>query len=202
MNSRRHKLGNFRMEFKRNLGEDIPILLGERSFRVEDLYTELFRHMKARAEKMTGESIEKAYLTHPASYGKKRKHELEQSLSEEKELNAQYQKERLASIQDLILIRDKLMLRKDWLENQASEDVNAKKVVGSQLRDLAHCLNNRGVEILEADGDFDNRCQTVMETCVTDSKELLGKIAETIRPGYRFQDEILRPQEVVLYTTA
>ena len=76
MNSRKHKPQNFHMEFKRNLGEDAPILLGERSFRPEALYTELFRHMKARAEKLTGEPIEKAYLTYPASYGKKRRERL------------------------------------------------------------------------------------------------------------------------------
>ncbi len=76
MNSRKHKPQNFHMEFKRNLGEDIPILLGERRFRPEELYTELFRHMKARAEKLTGEFIEKAYLTYPASYGQKRRERL------------------------------------------------------------------------------------------------------------------------------
>ena len=76
MNSRKHKPQNFRNEFKRHLGEDFPLLVGERSFRPEALYTELFRHMKARAEKLTGESIEKAYLTYPASYGKKRREKL------------------------------------------------------------------------------------------------------------------------------
>ena len=60
MNSRKHKPQNFRMEFKRNLGEDIPILLGEHSFKPEELYTELFRHMKACAEKVTAETIDKA----------------------------------------------------------------------------------------------------------------------------------------------
>ena len=76
MTSRKHKPQNFRNEFKRHLGEDFPLLVGERSFRPEALYTELFRHMKARAEKLTGESIEKAYLTYPASYGKKRREKL------------------------------------------------------------------------------------------------------------------------------
>lgn len=76
MNSRKHKPENFRMEFKRNLGEDIPILLGSRSFKPEELYTELFLHMKARAEKVSGEPIEKVYLTYPATYGEKRREKL------------------------------------------------------------------------------------------------------------------------------
>jgi len=75
MNSRRIKPQNFRMEFKRNLGEDIPILLGSRSFKPEELYTELFRHMKSRAEDVGGQ-IEKTYLTYPASYGKRRREKL------------------------------------------------------------------------------------------------------------------------------
>lgn len=76
MNSRRLKPQNFRMEFKRNLGEDIPILLGDRSFKPEDLYTEMFRHMKECAEKVGGSQIEKTYLSYPASYRKLRKEKL------------------------------------------------------------------------------------------------------------------------------
>ena len=64
MNSRKRKPQNFCMEFKRNLGQNIPILLGNRSFFPEDLYTELFRHMKSCAEKASSQPIEKAYLTH------------------------------------------------------------------------------------------------------------------------------------------
>lgn len=73
MNRRKSNPQNFRMEFKRNLGEDIPIVLGGRNFRPEDLYTELFRHMKECAERESGEPVELSYLTYPASYGEGRK---------------------------------------------------------------------------------------------------------------------------------
>jgi len=76
MNSRKLKPQNFRMEFKRDLGGEVPILLGERSFLPEELYTELFRHMKKCAEKVGKEAIDLVYLTHPASYGKARKEKL------------------------------------------------------------------------------------------------------------------------------
>ena len=76
MNSRKRKPQNFCMEFKRNLGQNIPILLGNRSFFPEDLYTELFRHMKSCAEKASSQPIEKAYLTHPASFGKMKKEKI------------------------------------------------------------------------------------------------------------------------------
>ena len=72
MNSRMRKPENFRMEFKRDFGQTFPIQLGDRKFLPEDLYTELFRHMKACAEKACGEQITLTYLTHPAAYGKSR----------------------------------------------------------------------------------------------------------------------------------
>ena len=73
MNSRKRRPQNFRMEFKRDLGQDIPIVLGNASFLPEDFYTELFRHMKASAGKMSSESIETACLTCPAAFGKKKR---------------------------------------------------------------------------------------------------------------------------------
>ena len=76
MRSRLRKPDCFRMEFKRNLGEDTPLLLGGRSFRVEELYTELLLHMKACVKKITDEDIELAYLTCPATYRKDKKERL------------------------------------------------------------------------------------------------------------------------------
>ncbi len=76
MTRRKSNPRNFCMEFKRNFGEEAPILLSSRSFKPEELYTELFRHMKACAERTYGEPIESAYLTCPASYGEARKEKL------------------------------------------------------------------------------------------------------------------------------
>ena len=73
MNSRKRRPQNFRMEFKRDLGQDIPIVLGNTSFLPEDFYTELFRHMKASVGKMSSESIETVCLTCPAAFGKKKR---------------------------------------------------------------------------------------------------------------------------------
>ncbi len=73
MNSRKRRPQNFRMEFKRDLGQDIPIVLGNASFLPEDFYTELFRHMKASAGKMSSEAIETVCLTCPAAFGKKKR---------------------------------------------------------------------------------------------------------------------------------
>lgn len=126
---------------------------------------------------------------------------LSQEVQAEKKRGEQYRKEQLSVIQDLIALRDKLLLRKSWLEDHAPEEGNAQKVVTSQLREIAKCLTNQGVEILEAGGAFDNRFQTAVETRPAENAEQDGQIAETFRPGYRFRGEILRPQEVILFTT-
>ena len=72
MNSRKKKPQNFRSEFKRDLGQNVPIVLGSRSFLPEELYTELFRHMKKCAEKSGNGIVERAYITYPASFGRTR----------------------------------------------------------------------------------------------------------------------------------
>lgn len=125
---------------------------------------------------------------------------LSQELQSEKARVEQYRKEQLSAIQDLIALRDKLLLRKSWLEDQAPEEESAQKLVISQLREIARCLTNWGVEILEAGGAFDNHFQTAVETRPAENAEQDGQIAETFRPGYRFRDEVLRPQEVILFT--
>lgn len=60
---------NFRMEFKRNLGQNFPIVLGDKSFLPEDLYTRIFRHMLVCFDNKFNQPIEKAYITYPASFG-------------------------------------------------------------------------------------------------------------------------------------
>ena len=79
MNSRKKKPQNFRSEFKRDLGQNIPIVLGDRSFLPEELYTELFRHMKGCAEKGGNGTVEKAYITYPASFGKDKREKIRQA---------------------------------------------------------------------------------------------------------------------------
>lgn len=76
LNNRMRDPKRFRDEFKRNLGESIPIMLGSRSFLPEQLYTEFFCYMKERAEKVSGEPIELAYLTYPAAYGTSKKNKI------------------------------------------------------------------------------------------------------------------------------
>lgn len=73
MNNRRNKPGQFCMEFKRNIGQDIPVFLGDYSYTPEELYREIFIHMKNCVKKSYGKDIAKACVTCPASFGKKKR---------------------------------------------------------------------------------------------------------------------------------
>lgn len=102
-------------------------------------------------------------------------------------------------IQDLIVMRDRLLLQKSWAKDVGAGEENTVKVIDGQLKETAKCLKNAGVEILDSGDVFDSQYQTVVETREAVKEEQVDRIAETFRPGYRFQGEILRPQEVILF---
>ena len=58
----------YRRELKRYLGSEVPLMLGDRPFQVEELVSEILRRIKAEAEKMTGETLDKAVVTIPATF--------------------------------------------------------------------------------------------------------------------------------------
>lgn len=59
----------YRDEFKRDLGSQSPILLGDKAFRVEELVAEVLASFRRQAEREHGRQIHRAALTIPASYG-------------------------------------------------------------------------------------------------------------------------------------
>lgn len=72
--SRFKKPENFKNEFKRDFGQDKPYQIGNRQLLPHDLYREIFIHLKSCIEKLnSNEPIEKAWITHPASYNMSRK---------------------------------------------------------------------------------------------------------------------------------
>ncbi|MFC9685452.1 Hsp70 family protein [Streptomyces sp. NPDC056948] len=60
---------SFRSEFKRNLGESTPLVLGDASYQAQELVTALISAMRGEAERLYGRPITRAVLTCPASYG-------------------------------------------------------------------------------------------------------------------------------------
>ena len=105
----------------------------------------------------------------------------------------------LAVVQDIIAMRDNLMLRKNWIQNFAPDEKTAAQLVDGQLQETAKLLERAGVEIMDRIGSFDCRLHAAVETRPALYPEQDGQIAETFRPGYRFRGEVLRPQEVILY---
>lgn len=75
---RRRNPSHFKMEFKRLLGEKVPIMLGRRQYRPEEFYVEFFRHIKKCVQKIIlGDVIEKVYITYPASYENDKREKIE-----------------------------------------------------------------------------------------------------------------------------
>jgi molecular chaperone DnaK (HSP70) len=72
-NSRMSKPENFKSEFKREFGQKTPFSLDGIQVFPEDLFKEVFVHLKKCAEDAVCEPIEHAYITHPASYSEPQK---------------------------------------------------------------------------------------------------------------------------------
>ena len=58
----------YRREFKRDLGQAVPLLLGERQMLPEDLVAEVLRALKREAEQMLNGALTAAVITVPATY--------------------------------------------------------------------------------------------------------------------------------------
>ena len=108
----------------------------------------------------------------------------------------------MQAIRGIISMRDNLLMKKAWAKDCMPQDVNAAKLVDSQLLETAKLLTQLGVEILEDTGAFDSKLHTVVQTLPAQSSEQVDTIAETFRPGYRWNGEIIRPQEVILFAQA
>lgn len=109
-NSRMKAPENFMSEFKRDFGQTIPYHLGNQTFLPEDLYKELFVHMKICAETYTGENIEHAYVTHPSRFTEDQKKRLKQSANR-------------AGIMNVILVEEPVAAAFHYVvENNLEED--------------------------------------------------------------------------------
>ena len=102
-------------------------------------------------------------------------------------------------IRNIIAMGDNLLMRRDYLRENAPEDSNAGKLIKNQLRETANLLKKAGVEILEDEGLFDCSRHTVVDTRPTQDPLMDNQIAEVFRPGYIYKGNVIRGQEVILY---
>jgi GrpE len=99
-----------------------------------------------------------------------------------------------ATAKDLIKLRD-------WLLLAQSDDTNVSpEVLREVYRKLGHILEKEAITTLEATGEFNYEQQQVLDTHITDDLAQDNQICHTIRPGYLFNNRLLRPQEVIVYT--
>lgn len=95
---------------------------------------------------------------------------------------------------ELIKLRDSVLLAKTGNNTANSE------ILEVIYEDLGRILEKEGVTTLEETGKFDYEQQQVVSTQLTDDPEKDEMVCETVRPGYLFAGNILRPQEVIIYT--
>ncbi|WP_321418344.1 Hsp70 family protein [uncultured Desulfobacter sp.] len=78
-NQRFKDLTRYRREFKRELGHNVPIVLGDKSFQVEDMVSEVLNRLKIEAELLTETPLKKAVITVPAMYAHYKKELMEKA---------------------------------------------------------------------------------------------------------------------------
>lgn len=136
-------------------------------------------------------------LEQSLAHSQQRCAELEQQL--EQVHTVQEPRGQMYIIWGLIEIRDRLLMRREWMVDQELNDVDVIQLMEGQLHETGRLLQAVGVEILNGGGRFDHTFQTVVDTCPAPVSEQVGHIAHTVRPGYRRGQDVLRPQEIVLY---
>lgn len=122
--------------------------------------------------------------------------ETNRRLSHEIQQHQEYQHK---IFRDLIALRDSLLLRLEWMHANTPDEVNAVKLTESLLEETARLMQNIGMDVLTDSGVFSDQTQTIVDTIETDDEALYNHIAQTIRPGYRFKEVMLRSQEVKVF---
>lgn len=120
---------------------------------------------------------------------------IKEEFIEEKKL---LKNQNIDTIKSIITFRDSVIMRQGLAESQ--EESSLKSLLNSLIKETANLLEQNHVEILDGKGSFDNSIHIVVEVKQTDDKDLHDKVAQVFRPGYIFEEEMIRPQEVILYS--
>lgn len=113
--------------------------------------------------------------------------------SDTRSLKRQY----LDNIMLLITFRDGILMKEGLAESQGEQKLQS--MLASLMIETANILEKNQVIILDQKGVFDSSKQIVVDIVETTEEALQNTIAQVFRPGYSFEDEMIRPQEVVLY---
>ena len=98
------------------------------------------------------------------------------------------------TIKELIKLRDWVLLAKK------NKTEGSPEVLSAIYQKLGQILEQEGVTVIEETGSFNYERQQVIATQVTNDPAQDDCICDTVRPGYLFQDKLIRPQEAIVYS--
>lgn len=114
-----------------------------------------------------------------------------------KKIDVQY----LTFGKEIILMRDNLCMKEEMLKMDDNyQESTSWKLIQNSYRETENILNRMEITVINQTGMFDNNIQMVTDTVSTDCEELDNTVAQTFREGYRTEDKLIRPQEVILYS--
>lgn len=92
----------------------------------------------------------------------------------------------------LIKLRDALLVSK------RSGTARAGDLLDGLYTEIGAMLELEGIQTLDANGRFDPEYQCAVDTLQTVAHEEDDTVYATVRPGYRLDDTLVRPQDVVV----
>lgn len=176
----------------------------------EDFY-EYFKILSAQTkpatEKIKDLQLEQWNNRENEKYYEKIEQELENEKEKSKALAAELEicrkneksEELFSIIRDVIDMKDSLLFNRKWVQDHDPENTEALKLLANHLSILENILEKAGVRMIEEQGEFQSEKHVVVMTAETEDVMLNGQIAEVIRSGYIYKNEVLRCAEVTLY---
>lgn len=111
-----------------------------------------------------------------------------------KEVHAEPAQEPSTTAIELIRLRDWVLLAK------VGGTVVDPAVLGEINKQLGRVLAKEGITPIEESGAYDYNRQSVIGVQPTDDPAQNDLVCSTVRPGYLFHEQLVRPQEVIIYT--
>jgi molecular chaperone GrpE len=96
---------------------------------------------------------------------------------------------------DLILLFDRL---ENYRQTHIEESSQLTHLLKSFSEELLEILCRQGIDIIASSKIFDPTIQRAINIEITFKKEEDNKVSEVIRKGFRYFDNIVRPEEVIV----
>jgi GrpE len=98
-----------------------------------------------------------------------------------------------ATAEELIAVRDMILIA------LAAAEGRTRATFELLYAKTGEILQLEGLDLLDGDAAFDPAIHEAVDVHPTDRHASAGRIAETIRPGYRLGGRLVRPQQVAVY---